>query len=56
MKTCPISRLCPWGHTTRPQECGYKKEMKETDACYNLLNSSNCGDMITIISQERVVK
>lgn len=56
MKTCLISHLCSWGHLTRPQECGYKKEIKKIDACYNLLNLSNCENIITIISQERVMK
>lgn len=54
MKTCSISHLCPWGHTTHPQECGYKNEMKETDACYSLFNSSNCGDIITIFNQKDI--
>ena len=48
MKYCEVSNKCPWGHPSFPCQCGYKENMKETDICYNLFITTDCGYMITI--------
>ena len=46
MKYCKVAHLCPWDSPKEKDSCGFRKDMKEKDSCYNLLISGSAGSMI----------